>query len=68
MKKPHPGASRAAFAAYAAWVRDQLKNWDPADDRGGPDVYVPRHNGVKALPNHPLSGGIEDVRADDDHE
>jgi hypothetical protein len=54
MKKPKPGSSIAAFAAYAEWVRGQLKDWDPADDRGGPDVYVPRYDGVKALPNHPV--------------
>jgi hypothetical protein len=66
MKKPPQGSSQAAFAAYAEWVREKLKDWDPADDRGGPDCYVPRHNGVKALPNHPLNGAEEDVRADDD--
>lgn len=48
MKKPRPGASEAAFAAYAEWVRGKLKNWDPADDRGGPDVYIPRFDGIKA--------------------
>lgn len=41
-KKTHP-------KAYKAWVRAQLVNWDPADDRGGPTVYVPRFNGVQAL-------------------
>ncbi len=40
-KKTHP-------RAYKAWVRAQLKDWDPADDRGGPDVYHPRNDGVKA--------------------
>ncbi len=40
-KKTHP-------KAYKAWVRAQLANWDPADDRGGPTVYVPRFNGVRA--------------------
>jgi len=35
--------------AYKAWVKAQLANWDPADDRGGPTVYVPRFNGVRAL-------------------
>jgi hypothetical protein len=40
-KQTHP-------KAYKAWVRAQLANWDPADDRGGPTVYVPRFNGVKA--------------------
>lgn len=34
--------------AYKAWVRAQLKDWDPADDRGGPNVYVPRLNGIRA--------------------
>ncbi len=40
-KKTHP-------KAYKAWVRAQLANWDPADDRGGPTVYVPRFNGVRS--------------------
>lgn len=40
-KKTHP-------KAYKAWVERQLEDWDPADDRGGPDAYVPRHDGVKA--------------------
>jgi hypothetical protein len=35
--------------AYKAWVRKQCANWDPADDRGGPEMYVPRFNGVRAL-------------------
>jgi hypothetical protein len=34
--------------AYAAWVRRQVSTWDPADDRGGPTVYVPRFNGIRA--------------------
>jgi hypothetical protein len=34
--------------AYAKWVAAQLQTWDPADDRGGPDVYVPRLDGVRA--------------------
>ncbi len=66
MKKPRPGSSQAAFAAYAEWVRAQLKDWDPADDRGGPTVYVPRYDGVKAIPNHPIHGDDIDVRSDDD--
>ncbi len=65
MKKPPPGSSQAAFDAYEGWVRSKLVDWDPADDRGGPDVYVPRYNGVKAIPNHPLRGG-EDVPGVDD--
>jgi hypothetical protein len=65
MKKPRPGSSQAAFAAYAEWVRAKLKDWDPADDRGGPAVYVPRYNGVKAVPNHPLRGG-GDIDHDED--
>lgn len=48
MKKPAPTASRAAWAQYREWVREQLKDWDPADDRGGPHVYTPRHNGIRA--------------------
>lgn len=40
-KKTHP-------KAYKAWVKAQLANWDPADDRGGPHVYVPRFNGIRA--------------------
>jgi hypothetical protein len=48
MKKPGKNASAAQLAAYAQWVRAQLETWDPADDRGGPDVYVPRYNGIKA--------------------
>lgn len=34
--------------AYKAWVRKQVAAWDPADDRGGPTVYVPRFNGIRA--------------------
>jgi hypothetical protein len=49
MKKPAPDASLTKQAAYREWVRAQLENWDPADDRGGPTVYVPRYNGIKAL-------------------
>lgn len=65
MKKPRPGAPESAWAAYAEWVRGKLKNWDPADDRGGPDVYIPRYDGVRGLPNHPIYGDT-DVRSDDD--
>lgn len=48
MKKPAKDAPAAQHAAYREWVRARLKDWDPADDRGGPDVYVPRFNGIKA--------------------
>ena len=57
MKKPAPDASREAWASYRTWVREQLQDWDPADDRGGPDVYVPRYNGIRAAE-------IENVRDD----
>jgi hypothetical protein len=40
-KKTHP-------KAYKAWVRKQCATWDPSDDRGGPTVYVPRFNGIRA--------------------
>lgn len=49
MKKPAPGASQEQWSAYREWVREQLVDWDPADDRGGPTVYVPRYNGIKAV-------------------
>lgn len=49
MKKPAKDASAALWAAYREWVRTKLENWDPADDRGGPDVYVPRYDGIRAL-------------------
>lgn len=48
MKKPGKNATAQQRAAYRAWVRAQLENWDPADDRGGPDVYVPRFDGIRA--------------------
>lgn len=48
MKKPDKLAPVHQRIAYRLWVRSQLKDWDPADDRGGPDVYVPRFNGIKA--------------------
>jgi hypothetical protein len=54
MRKPSKDAPAREHAAYRAWVRDQLIDWDPADDRGSPDVYVPRLNGVKGLPNFPV--------------
>jgi hypothetical protein len=65
MKKPAPGSSQAAWAAYGEWVRAKLADWDPADDRGGPDVYTPRYNGVRAIPNYPVNGA-DDVGHDDD--
>lgn len=48
MKKPAKDATAAQLAAYREWVRAQLSNWDPADDRGAPDVYIPRYNGIRA--------------------
>lgn len=48
MKKPGPDAGLAAQARYREWVREQLKDWDPADDRGSPTDYIPRHNGIFA--------------------
>ncbi len=54
MKKPSPQASKQAWAQYREWVREQLKDWDPADDRGSPTDYIPRHNGV-------FAEGIENV-------
>lgn len=48
MKKPGKNATASQLSAYRAWVRAQLADWDPADDRGGPDVYVPRNDGIKA--------------------
>jgi len=65
MKKPRPGSSQAAFAAYAEWVRGQLATWDPADDRGSPDVYVPRYDGIRGFPNHPRNGWVDDTATDD---
>jgi hypothetical protein len=47
MKKPAADATPAQWAAYRLWVQAQLKDWDPADDKGGPDVYVPRLNGIR---------------------
>jgi hypothetical protein len=32
--------------AYRAWVRGKLLHWDPADDRGTPEVYIPRRDGL----------------------
>lgn len=54
MKKPSPDARPSVWARYVKWVQLKLKDWDPADDRGGPDAYVPRFNGVR-------SEGVEDV-------
>lgn len=48
VKKPPKDASAAQHAAYREWVRARLKDWDPADDRGGPGVYVPRYDGIRA--------------------
>lgn len=48
MKKPHATASANDWAAYREWVREQVSNWDPADDRGSATVYVPRYNGIRA--------------------
>lgn len=60
MKRPSKNASEQRWAAYRQWVKDQLKDWDPADDKGGPDTYVPRYDGVKAE-------GIEGVKQQDDN-
>jgi hypothetical protein len=60
MKKPAPGSSAEQWTAYREWVREQLVNWDPADDRGGPDLYVPRYNGVRAADVEGAEDGSED--------
>lgn len=52
--------------AYKAWVRAQLTNWDPADDRGGPTVYVPRFDGVKAFDIDTHEPGDEETHAPKD--
>lgn len=70
MQKPKPGAPAVEWAAYRAWVRTELENWDPADDRGSPAVYVPRYDGIKALEVERAERErddefIDDVYADD---
>ena len=56
-KQTHP-------KAYGDWVGSQLKNWDPADDRGGPTIYVPRFNGVQALDVE----GVDEYQGDEHEE
>lgn len=63
MKKPKPGASEAEWRRYREWVRAELETWDPADDRGNAEVYVPRYNGIQAVEVENVS---ERVRDDDD--
>lgn len=65
MKKPAATASASEHAAYREWVREQLANWDPADDKGGPDVYVPRFNGVSAEGIERVNRTAADPDADD---
>jgi hypothetical protein len=47
MKKPD---KRKQPRAYENWVRRQLRNWYPEDDRPG---YSPRFNGVRC-PDEPI--------------
>lgn len=47
MKKPSKTDPERMWVKYRHWVKEQLKDWDPLQDRVGPDVYVPRYNGVK---------------------
>lgn len=60
MKKPAADAPINQWVRYREWVREQLKEWDPADDRGSPTVYHPRFNGIHALPNHSLPRSYDD--------
>jgi hypothetical protein len=47
MKKPALDAPLRLWSQYRAWVREQLRNWHPSDDKARPDLYVPRFNGVR---------------------
>lgn len=68
MKKPSKNAPEAQWEAYRLWVRDQVRNWHPEDDRGGPDCYIPRFNGIKAegIEGVDDTVGLPDLKKDDE--